>query len=71
MHDADSKLGVWQETATRFECRDRVRTYNNRSEMTVVLATDDRVHCEWFVGTQLQLGWFPASALRLVQRAKQ
>jgi uncharacterized protein YodC (DUF2158 family) len=51
-----------------FACRDRVRTLDGTSEMTVILAVGDRVHCEWMVGTELQQRSFPASQLRPVER---
>jgi len=48
----------------RFQCGDRVRVLEGRDEMTVIVALGDRVHCEWFVGTELQQRAFSASLLR-------
>jgi hypothetical protein len=59
----------YESSKHRFECRDRVRTLDGTSEMTVILAVGDRVHCEWMVGTELQQRSFPASLLRRVERS--
>jgi uncharacterized protein YodC (DUF2158 family) len=51
-------------TLNRFQCGDRVRVLEGRDEMTVIIALGDQVHCEWFVGTELQQRAFSASLLR-------
>jgi uncharacterized protein YodC (DUF2158 family) len=48
----------------RFQCGDRVRVLEGRDEMKVIIALGDQVHCEWFVGTELQQRAFSASLLR-------
>jgi uncharacterized protein YodC (DUF2158 family) len=56
-------------TVNQFQSGDRVRVLEGRDEMTVIVAFGDQVHCEWFVGTELQQRAFSARLLRRMDAA--
>jgi uncharacterized protein YodC (DUF2158 family) len=53
----------------RFQSGDVVRLAYGGPSMTVVLAIDEEVYCEWLIGTERQLRVVPACLLGLVFRS--
>lgn len=57
-------------TPGAFQSGDIVRLLAGSGDMTVIVTTGEMVHCQWFLGADLQQRAWPAFMLRLVRRAR-